>query len=140
MNNIIKIAFYVVVVLALFIGVAVFIWGDRNPAKGSSISLILAYTLLLVAIGFTVVASIGNMIQHPKSSVKMLIGIGAVLVIGLIGYAVSSGDVLDQWEKFGVTTSNQSKWIDAAWYLVYGALGISIVGILVSEFSGLFKK
>ncbi len=143
MNNIIKIIFYVVVVAALLVGIVGYLWiGDGVVAdsKGSSISLIVSYILLIVAIGFTLVASIGNMVQNPKSSVKLLIGIGAVIVIGAIGYLASSGVVLDEWESKGVTTASQSKWIDAGWYLVYGILGISIIGILVSEFSGLFKK
>ncbi len=140
MNNIIKIGFYILVVIAIIVGIGVFIWGGSNPTKGSSISLVITYILLGLAIGITLVASIGNIIQHPKSSLRLIVGIVAMLVIAGIGYIASKGEVLDSYIDFGVTKSAQSKMIDAGWYLVYGILGIAVVGIVVSEFSGLFKK
>ncbi|MBT8327375.1 MAG: hypothetical protein KJP21_06605 [Bacteroidia bacterium] len=140
MNNIIRIAFYILVVIAIAIGIGIFIWGGSNPTGGSSMSLIVTYILLGLAVGITLIASIGNIINHPKSSLRLIVGIVAMLVIAGIGYVASQGEVLDSYLDFGVTTAGQSKMIDAGWYLVYGALGIAGIGILVSEFSGLFKK
>lgn len=138
--KILKIVFYVVVVLALVFGVVINIWGGQNPDGGSSMSLHLAKILMYIAAGAALLMAITNMVQHPKSSIKFLIGIGAILLITLIGYGISGGEVLDNWEQFGVTSSTTSKWIDAGWYLVYGILGISLVAIAVSEFAGLFNR
>ncbi len=140
MGNIFKIIFYVLVVGALIFGIGYYIWGDNDPNKGSSISLIVTYILLGIAAFITLSASIANMIQHPKSSVKSLIGVAGVVLIAIIGYNISKGEVLDAYLDFGVSEPGQSKMIDAGLYLLYGILGISFVGILVSEFTGLFKN
>lgn len=140
MSRIVKIAYYVLVVIAVIYGIAYLIWGDNNPNQGSSIALILAYILGGLAVAITIIAAIGNIVQHPKSSVKLLVGIGAVALIAIIGYSVSKGEVLDSYIDGNITKASQSKLIDAAWYLCYSILGIAVVGILVSEFTGLFKN
>ena len=140
--QIVRISLYVVVVIALIYGVVFKIWFDDSPGNeaGSSFTLIIAYIFMALALGITIVAAIGNIVQHPKESVKLLIGVGGVLTIALIGYAASSGELLDWYEDFGVSTVKQSKLIDTGWYLVYFVLGASVIGILVSEFAGLFKR
>ena len=140
MKGIVRIAFYVIIVLAIIYGVAYLIWGGGDATAGSSISLILTYILLGLAVGLTVLAAVGNIVQHPKESIKLLAGVGVVALIAIIGYAVSKGEVLDSYIDGGVTKASQSKLIDMAWYLCYSILGIAVIGILGSEFTGLFKN
>lgn len=140
MSRIVKIAYYVLVVIVIVYGVLYLIWGDNDPDQGSSIALVIAYILGGIAVLMTLVAAIGNIVQHPKSSVKLLVGIGAVALIAIVGYSASKGEVLDSYIDGNITEPSQSKLIDAAWYLCYSILGIAVVGILVSEFTGLFKN
>ena len=107
---------------------------------GSSLSLIVSYILFALALGITLIAAIGNIIQHPKSSIKLLIGIGVIAVIAIIGFSVSKGEVLDSYIDFGVKTSGESKLVDLGLYMFYSLFGISVIGILLSEFTGFFKN
>ncbi|MEY2925288.1 MAG: hypothetical protein RLZZ337_1838 [Bacteroidota bacterium] len=140
MSNIVRIVYWALVIIALLYGTVYLIWGGGDDMTGSSISLIISYILFGLAFGITLIAAIGNIIQHPKDSIKLLIGIGVVALIAIIGYSVSKGEVLDSYIDFGVKTKGESKLVDLGLYMFYSLLSISIVGILVSEFTGFFKN
>lgn len=140
MGKILRIVYWVLVIIALLYGTVYLIWGGGDDMAGSSISLIVSYILFALALGITLIAAIGNIVQHPKASVKLLAGIGVIALIAIIGYSVSKGEVLDSYIDFGVTTKGESKLVDLGLYMFYSLLGISLVGIIVSEFTGFFKN
>ena len=78
MSNIVRIVYWVLVIIALLYGTVYLIWGGGDDMAGSSLSLIVSYILFALALGITLIAAIGNIIQHPKSSIKLLIGIGVI--------------------------------------------------------------
>ena len=80
------------------------------------------------------------MFEYIYIIIALLIGIGVVALIAIIGYSVSKGEVLDSYIDFGVKTKGESKLVDLGLYMFYSLLSISIVGILVSEFTGFFKN
>lgn len=142
MNKIVRIVFYAIIVLVIVIGLIAKIWlgdGMRSQMQGSSIGLILSYILMGIAVVGALLASVVNVIQNPKLGIKTAIGIIAIVAIFFIGYAISRGEVTDAYISFGVDTASASKYVDAGLYLLYALLGITIGGILVSEFLSIVK-
>jgi len=67
----------------------------------------LAYILLFIAAGATIVFGLKNMISTPGGLKKSLMGIGGLLVLLAIAYGLSSGtDVsVDAMQRLGIDTS-----------------------------------
>ena len=106
------------------------------------INLLLFLTYALVIIGglACILFPLIYMLKNPKGAKKSFIGIAAILVLFVICYAISSGEVLPNWaEKFG-TTEGASKRIGGALIMFYVIMGGAIAMAVISEFKGLIKK
>jgi multisubunit Na+/H+ antiporter MnhB subunit len=79
-------------------------------------------------------------VNNPKGAKSLIIGAAVLLVVCVIGYAASSGEITNHFLKYGVSTSNESKMIDMGIYLTGFLSIVSVVAILVSEGIGLFKN
>jgi len=80
------------------------------------------------------------MVNSPKNAVKPLIGFGLILLVGVISFFVSPGEVLDEYIEFGIETVNQSKIVDVGIYLTLVLSAAAVVITLVSEGISLFKN
>lgn len=102
------------------------------------IALYLAYTLTILAgvaaIAFPLISSVGD----PKSLVKSGIGLGALVLIFLISWAISGAEVTAVYEEFEVGAS-LSKFIGGILTMMYVLTGIAIVGIVYTEISKSLK-
>lgn len=96
------------------------------------------YVLLAVAIISAIVFPIINGIKSPKSLKGTLIGLGALLVIFGISYAVSSGDVSAKNLSLGVDET-EMKLIGAGLLMFYITLVLAILGLIYSEISKALK-
>lgn len=103
------------------------------------IGLIFTYVLLGVGVVAVIIMPLVQALtSDPKSLLKSAMGLGAILVIYLIGYALASNEVTAKYIEFGVdsTTSKLVGGLLITMYiLITGALG----GIIFTEFHNVAK-
>lgn len=93
------------------------------------------YLLLIVATLGAIIAPVLEMLQKPSSIKGALIGLGALTVISVIGYAL--GDTSNPSKL--VVSESTAKLIDTGLYAFYILALISVVATVYSEVSKLFK-
>ena len=102
------------------------------------IALYSAYILTilggLAAIIFPIVKSISN----PKSIVKAIIGLGALIVIFGISWLISGDEVLPTYLTHGVT-QGLSRFVGALLTMMYILIGSALLGIVYTEVSKAIK-
>lgn len=96
------------------------------------IGLIVAYVLIVLCALSAILIPLVQSFSDPKSLVKSGIGLGAVLVVFLVGYTLAGS------ESAG-TTESTSKLVGAGIISMYIFVLIAIVGIFFTEISKLFK-
>lgn len=101
-------------------------------------ALYLTYILFFVAIGAAIVMPIINSINDPKSLMKAGIGIGALVLLFLISWAISGSEVTAVYQKFDVSESG-SKFVGGGLITMYLLVFIAIIGIIYTEISKLIK-
>lgn len=89
----------------------------------------------LAAFGFPLM----YVIKHPANAKTSVMGIGAIGVLFLISYLLSSSELLPKYIQLGIT-ENSSKMIGAGLISLY-MMGIGSVAIAVLvEVKGIFRK
>lgn len=96
------------------------------------------YILLFASIATAVVMPLLHAVKTPGVFKKSLIGIGALVVLFGISYALSGSEVNARQMALGVDESS-SKMIGAGLTMFYFALLGSVVGIVYSEISKALK-
>lgn len=96
------------------------------------------YILFIVAVAVLLGISLLGILKNPKGSVKVLIILAAMIVIGLIAYSVSKNTITPvMMEKYKVTASTV-KWVGAGLILTYlmmaAAVGVFIYTAIVKFF------
>lgn len=102
------------------------------------ILLYLGYTLVIIAFVASLILPLINALGNPMSLLKTGAGIIAVVVIYFIAYAFSGAEVTQAYAEKGVGPE-LSKAVGGFLIMAYILLGVSIVGILFTEFSKIFK-
>ena len=102
------------------------------------IGLYTFYALLAIAVLAALVFPIINAIQTPKLLLKSLIGVGALLVLFGLAYALSSDGVTAKQSAYGVTASS-ARMISAGLILFYITLIGSAIAVIYSEISKALK-
>lgn len=96
-----------------------------------------SYILLIGSLIAVLAGVIMKVISDPKSMLGSLIGVGAMIVIFGISYALADGTVL---KEYGTSVTETSvKMSGAGLYMFYILFIISIAAILYSNISKLFK-
>jgi ABC-type transport system involved in cytochrome c biogenesis permease subunit len=102
------------------------------------ISLYVMYLLIVVAalgaLGFALI----NIVSQPGGLVKAGIGIGALLGLFFISYAMTSGDLTTAERARGISETT-SRIISASLIMFYIAFVISILALVYAEISKAFK-
>lgn len=132
-----KIIYYAVIVLLVLIFVGILV-GDSYA--GSEMGLYITIALAVIAIGGTLISSVIHLVNNPKSAKSLLIGVGVLVVVCIVGYSISGGEITDHSLEYGVNTVKQSKLIDMGIYLTAFLSVVSVVSILISEGISLFKN
>jgi len=96
------------------------------------------YALLFIAVAATVIFPILHMLKEPKALLESAIGIGVLLVLFGISYAMSGSEVNLKAAALGVTETS-SKLIGAGLIMFYIALVLSVLALIYSEISNAFK-
>lgn len=103
----------------------------------------IAYYILFVFISFSVLAVVGYRVLSlvKGGSRGLLIGLGALVVVAVVAFLLSSGNDISPvlMEKNNITTG-ASRLIGAGCYAVYILVAVTILAIIYTEASKLFKK
>jgi NADH:ubiquinone oxidoreductase subunit 6 (subunit J) len=76
-----------------------------NPGS-SDLLIYWGYFLVIVSAVVTIALSILGMMRNPKGSVKVLVIIAAMILVGIISYAVSKNTLTPtELEKYGISSS-----------------------------------
>ena len=96
------------------------------------------YGLFFVVVIAVVLLPFLNALKSPKSIVKSGIGLGVLLVIFLISYALSSAEVTPKYTALGVGEGS-SKLIGAGLTMFYFVLIFAVIGVVFSEINKALK-
>lgn len=102
------------------------------------IALYGSYILVLIAAIAAVVLPLIQSLGDPASLVKSGIGVAALLVIFLVGYALSGSEVLPSYVEFGVD-AGLSKFVGGLLTMMYLLIFVALAGIVFTEVSKIVK-
>ncbi len=129
----------------LVLGVICFIFwylllGSTDPY--ADILFYVSYILLALSIVATLVWSLVNIFSSKEKMMKTLIGIGALVVIVVIGYALADPSNInyEQLANAGITVDEStSTTVGAGLYVFYILAFLAIVSMVLSGVKKLFK-
>ena len=131
--------FYILVtLLCLYVAYAVYI-SSTSVESGANAGLVFTLVLAIIAIAASVIFPIVYMISHPKSAISALIGVGVILVLFGIGYALSGDEILITYEKVGFTDPGASKLVGGALKMMYIIIAAVLGSAIFSEVRKLIK-
>ncbi len=96
------------------------------------IGLIAAYVLIVLCALAAILIPLIQSFSDPKTLVKSAIGLGAVVVVFLIGFALADSNTEG-------TTETTSKMVGAGIISMYIFILLALAGILFTEISKIFK-
>ena len=102
------------------------------------IGLYASYVLFFIALGAAIILPLINAIKNPSGLVKSLIGVGGLVVLFIICYAISGDEVSARAASLGVDAGG-SKLIGAGLYMFYAVFFISAIGVVYSEINKALK-
>lgn len=102
------------------------------------IGLWVSYLLLIIAVGSAAVLPLLHALKTPSTFLKSLVGIGSLVVLFGISFALSGSDVTKGQEAIGITKMS-SKLIGAGLTMFYITLFVSIIGMIFSEINKALK-
>lgn len=120
----------------------------RFEVDAFNIGIYAAIALVVIAFIAAIVFGIYHVARNPKSGIKFLIGIGALLVVFFIFYAMADGDVSGQLEQvvrnFERDTGSEMspsliKAIGGGIITTIVLAGIAAVALIIAEVRALFS-
>jgi hypothetical protein len=96
------------------------------------------YALLIIAVALTIVFPIIHVLREPSTLLRSAIGVGVIVVLFLISYAISGSEVDLKAAALGVTPTS-SKLIGGGLIMFYITLVLSVLALIYSEISKAFK-
>jgi hypothetical protein len=100
--------------------------------------LYITYGFFFLAVGAAVIFPLLHAIKHPKELGKSAIGIGFLVVVFVISYALSDSAVSIKAAAAGVGEGS-SKLIGAGLFMFYIVFIIGMVGMVFSEINKILK-
>lgn len=117
--------------------------GSFEHAEGAIVFLISLSQWMMYGAGiFIVGAGLYYVVTNIKQSVPVLIGVGAFVLILVLGYAMASDELLPIWlgeDPALNPTAEESKWAGAGLMATYILGAITIVGIVAGEVMKIFR-
>lgn len=102
------------------------------------VGLYFMYALFFIAVLAALVLPLMNAIKSPGTFLKSLYGIIALVVVFVVAYAISGGDVKPNWAVLGINEGT-SKLIGAGLIVFYVTILVAVIGLIYSEISKAFK-
>jgi hypothetical protein len=136
-----RIASIVLIALAVIFQVIVLSRQEEALITGSVIDTYsaIAYVALILAAMLAIAFPLIHMIRNPKSSIKILISIVGLVLVGIVCYSISVNTFDDIRLIELKTTAEVSKTVGAALYFTYIVGGLAVLSIIYSGVSGFFK-
>ena len=100
--------------------------------------LYLTYFLLFAAVGAAVILPVLSISQNPKSLLKSGMGVGGLVVLFIIAYALSGNEVTAKYVAGGVGEGG-SKLIGAGLIVFYIIMLVAVAGMVYSEINKALK-
>lgn len=143
MNKVLRIILFVLLAVSAILGILFYAGGEDVSGQPvyTNTFLIWAFILACIAVAFTIILPVIQMILNPKAAVKSLLGVLGIAVVIFIAFAISSG------EKLGITNPELMqydvrgtlKYAGTLINSVYLLAGLAILSMIFSEVSKLFK-
>lgn len=102
------------------------------------IGLYVGYVLLIVTVGAAAILPLVNALKSPKDLMKSLMGVGALLVLFLVSYALAGSEVTAKYLVQGVGEGS-SKLIGAGLTMFYIVFVLALLGIVYAEINKALK-
>lgn len=96
------------------------------------------YVLLFIAVASMIIFPIVHMLREPSTLLRSAIGIGVVVILFVISYALADSEVTLKAAAVGVTETS-SKLIGAGLIMFYITLVVSGLALIYSEVSKALK-
>tara|TARA_B100001175_G_C19467704_1_gene620031 strand:+ start:995 stop:1321 length:327 start_codon:yes stop_codon:yes gene_type:complete len=104
-----------------------------------NIGIIITYIMIFGAALTAIVFSIVNMSKNKKNAKKTLYAFGALILVVLIAYFISSSEVLTSYTKYEID-SGTSKRVGMGLNTFYLLSICALITVLFTEFRKVFKK
>ncbi len=104
----------------------------------TDIGLYVGYAVFIVAASAAIVFPLINALKSPKDILKSLAGVGAIVVVFVVAYALSGSEISVKAASMGIGASS-SKFIGAGLITFYILLILTVVGVIVSEINKALK-
>lgn len=129
--SIIKYVLIVLSVVAVIVGL--------SAPDNIDVLFVWSYAMIFTTIGLTVILPLIGLFQDPKAAVRALIGLGAIVLVFVVSYALSSAEPITL--PSGVVLDNVTalRFSDTALYAMYITFSGVIVSIVGSEIYKSFK-
>lgn len=104
----------------------IFYISPSNP----DVILYWGYILFIISVAVLLVISVIGILKNPKGSVKVLIILVGMIVVGFIAYSASKNTLTPlQLEKYGISASTV-KWVGAGLILTY-LMMVAAIGVFI---------
>lgn len=136
--SIIKYVLLIVSAILVIAGAVTFVDGEENTTL--NLMLVWSFVMIFLTIALTVIMPLITVFQNPKSAVRSLIGLGLIVVVFLISYALATDDPITLASGKVIDDSFELKFSDTALWATYIAFAGVILSILYGELYKVFKK
>ena len=104
------------------------------------VMLVWSLVMVLLTIALTIIMPLVAVFQNPKSAVRSLIGLGILVVVFLISYALATDDPIRLASGKIMDDSFELKFSDTSLWITYITFAGVILSILYGELYKVFKK
>lgn len=136
--SIIKYVLLIVSAILVIAGAVTFVDGEENTTL--NLMLVWSFVMIVLTIALTVIMPLITVFQNPKSAVRSLIGLGLIVVVFLVSYALATDDPITLANGNVIDNSFELKFSDTALWATYIAFAGVILSILYGELYKVFKK
>jgi hypothetical protein len=102
------------------------------------VGLYALYVLLFIAVAAAIIFPLINSLSNPRALIRSAIGLGAIVVLFGIAYAVSDSQLTRSAISAGLTESSV-KLISAGLIMFYIVLVLAVLALIYSEISKALK-
>ncbi|MDE5944206.1 MAG: hypothetical protein K2G93_01295 [Rikenella sp.] len=132
---IIKYALLIVSAILLVLGM---VQGEGSAML--DVMLVWSFAMVILTIALTVVMPLVAVFQNPKSAVRSLIGLGILVVVFLVSYALATDEPIRLASGKMMDDTFDLKFSDTALWMTYITFAGVILSILFGELYKVFKK
>ena len=134
-----------------FVGVLTFlliVMGEETDEKGEKLhslgmidaGIVTSYIVSILCIVLWIGFSLWGIVSNFKKSIPLLLTLGVFAIMFFISYSLASDEIMETWKKKpDLFTPSNAKWTDVGIFIMYAMLIGTVLTIVVSEITKLFK-